>query len=142
MSFLNRVGLGFLDPTNELDKFANAIKDGDVSEIVDRVSGLFESVEDRLDAIAELFESETAGSKEALGKTQREVQRKLRSEVRQVLRSAKADIADNETELGKRLMAKLRAEIAAEVARQMTPAPATPIADPSASLTLDQALGE
>ena len=78
MSFLNRMGLGFLDPTNELDKFANAIKDGDVSEIVERVSGLFESVEDRLDAIAELFESETAGSKEALGKTQREVQRKLR----------------------------------------------------------------
>ena len=26
MSFLNKIGLGFMDPTNELDKFANAIK--------------------------------------------------------------------------------------------------------------------
>ena len=63
-------------------------------------------------------------------------------EVRQVLRSAKADIAANEKELGKRLMAAMRKEIAAEVARQLAPPPANPIADPSASLTLDQALGE
>ena len=141
MSFLNRIGLDFLDPTNELDKFANAIKDGDVSEIVEKLSGLFGSVEDRLEHIAEVFETETRGAKEALGQTHREVQRELRREVRQVLRSAKADIADNEKELGKRLMSKLRAEIAAEVAQQLAPPPANPIVDPSASLTLDQAIG-
>ena len=57
MSFLNRIGLGFLDPTNELDKFANAIKDGDVSEIVEKIGNLFQTVEDRLEDIAEIFEA-------------------------------------------------------------------------------------
>ena len=70
--------------------------------------------------------------------------REVMREVRQVLRSTKADIAANEKELGERLTdeAAMRQEIAAEVARQLAPAPANPIADPSASLTLDQALGE
>ena len=80
---------------------------------------MFESVEDRLDAIAELFESETAGSKEALGKTQREVQRKLRSEVRQVLRSAKAGHRRQREGAGQAADEEVtRQEIAAEVSRQ------------------------
>ena len=142
MSFLNRMGLGFLDPTNELDKFANAIKDGDITEIVDKLSRLFGSVEDQLEDIAELFETETADSKLALAAAKRAALREVMREVRQVLRSAKADMAAHEKALGKRLMSAMRKEIAAEVARQLAPTPANPIADPSASLTLDQALGE
>ena len=142
MSFLNKIGLGFMDPTNELDKFANSIRDGDVSEIVERVSGLFESVEDRLEHVAELFEAETTDAKTELQKAKRDAHREVMREVRKVLRNAKADIAANEKALGKRLMAAMRKEIAAEVARQLAPTPANPIADPSASLTLDQALGE
>ena len=34
MSFLNHLGLGFLDPTNELDKLGNAIKDGDPVQVI------------------------------------------------------------------------------------------------------------
>ena len=64
MSFLNRIGLGFLDPTNELDKFAAAIKDGDVSEIVERVSNLFETVEDRLEDIADAVRGRKTGRRQ------------------------------------------------------------------------------
>ena len=32
MSFLNHMGLGFLDPENNLDKLANSIKGGDVRQ--------------------------------------------------------------------------------------------------------------
>ena len=119
MSFLNRIGLGFLDPTNELDKFANAIRDGDVSEIVERVSNLFETVEDRLEDIAELFEGETGRAKEAMAATQREARRELKSEVRGIVRRAKAEIAEAQKVLGDKLLVEIREEVAAEVKSQL-----------------------
>ena len=69
----------------------------------------FESVEDRLDRlehVAELFEAETTDAKTELQKAKRDAHREVMREVRKVLRNAKADIAANEKELGKRLMAK------------------------------------
>ena len=119
MSFLNRIGLGFLDPTNELDKFANAIKDGDVSEIVERVSNLFETVEDRLEDIAELFEGETGRAKEALDKTQRDARRDLKREVRVLVRRTKVEIGEAQRALGDKLMVSLKATVAEEVAAQL-----------------------
>ena len=119
MSFLNRIGLGFLDPTNELDKFANVIKDGDVSEIVERVSNLFESVEDRLEAIAELFDEESASAKEALGATQREALRKVNREARGMIRRAKVEIAEAQRALGDKLLDALKVTVAQEVAGQL-----------------------
>ena len=119
MSFLNRIGLGFLDPTNELDKFANAIKDGDVSEIVEKISNLFESVEDRLEAIAELFDSESASAKEALGATQREALRAVKREARGMIRRAKVEIGEAQKALGDKLMVSLRTTVAEEVALQL-----------------------
>ena len=64
MSFLNRLGLGFLDPTNELDKIGNAFKDGDPMAALGPIRELFESVEDKLEGIADLFEDETEAAKE------------------------------------------------------------------------------
>ena len=119
MSFLNRIGLGFLDPTNELDKFATAIKDGDVSEIVEKISNLFESVEDRLEAIAELFDAESASAKEALGATQREALRAVKREARGMIRRAKVEIGEAQKELGDKLMVALRRQVAEEVALQL-----------------------
>ena len=119
MSFLNRVGLGFLDPTNELDKFANAIKDGDVSEIVEKIGNLFETVEDRLEDIAEVFEGETTRAKEAQNRTMREERREQKREIRGIVRQAKADIAEAQKVLGDKLMAALKATVAEEVAAQL-----------------------
>ena len=119
MSFLNRIGLGFLDPTNELDKFANAIKDGDVSEIVERVSNLFESVEDRLEAIAELFDAESASAKEALGATQRNASRAVKREARGMIRQAKVEIAEAQKAWGDKLLVSIREVVAEQVALQL-----------------------
>ena len=120
MSFLNRIGLGFLDPTNELDKFANAIKDGDVSEIVEKISNLFESVEDRLEDIAELFDAESASAKESLGATQREALRAVKREARGMIRRAKVEIGEAQKELGDKLLAMISKQVEADVLRYMS----------------------
>ena len=79
MSFLNRLGLGFLDPTNELDKIGNAFKDGDPMAALGPIRELFESVEDKLEGIADLFEDETEAAKKTV---RREALRAARGEVR------------------------------------------------------------
>ena len=79
MSFLNRLGLGFLDPTNELDKLGNAYQ-GRRSEGGHRADPeMFESVEDKLEGIADLFEDETEAAKKTV---RREALRAARGEVR------------------------------------------------------------
>ena len=119
MSFLNRIGLGFLDPTNELDKFANAVKDGDVSEIVEKIGNLFQTVEDRLEDIAEIFEGETAGVKVAMGEAQRDARREMKREVRGIVRKAKVEIAEAQRALGDKLLDALKAQVAEEVLLQL-----------------------
>ena len=116
MSFLNHLGLGFLDPTNELDKLGNAIKDGDPVQVIHQITEMFENVEDRLEGIADVFEEETAGAYKAV---RREAVRAARAEVRK----AKRDLIDLQEKFGEKLMGQMQTKISqmveAEVVRRM-----------------------
>ena len=68
------------------------------------MSNLFETVEDRLEDIAELFEGETGRAKEALDKTQRDARRDLKREVRVLVRRTKVEIGEAQRALGDKLM--------------------------------------
>ena len=50
MSFFSHIGLSVIDKLtgNALDKLGNAIKDGDVTELVKQFTGILEGVEDKL----------------------------------------------------------------------------------------------
>ena len=58
MSFFSRIGLSIVDKVtgNALDKLGNAIKDGDVTELVKQFTGILEGVEDKLGDVGDLFE--------------------------------------------------------------------------------------
>ena len=51
MSFFSHIGLSVIDKLtdNALDKLGNAIKSGDVSEILKQFKGILEGVEDKLE---------------------------------------------------------------------------------------------
>ena len=104
MSFLHHLGLGFLDPTNELDKLGNAIKDGDPVQVIHQITEMFETVEDRLDGIADLFEDETVQAKKDV---RREAVRAARAEVRK----AKRDLVELQETFGEKLLEQLQTEI-------------------------------
>ena len=71
MSFLNHMGLGFLDPDNNLDKLANSIKGGDVSKLVETLKSIFTDLEERLDSFTKILERETNDAKRGMRQTSR-----------------------------------------------------------------------
>ena len=113
MSFLHHLGLGFLDPTNELDKLGNAIKDGDPVQVIHQITEMFETVEDRLDGIADLFEDETAQAKKDV---RREAVRAARAEVRK----AKRDLIDLQEKFGEKLLNQLQSMISGMVEAEVS----------------------
>ena len=112
MSFLNRIGLGFLDPTNELDKLANSFKDGDVSGVLDKLKDIFSSVEDQVAEIADLFEDRIDSAK-------KEIQREVLKTKRRLLREARKDLEQFQSKFGHRLIDTLRPQIEEMVKREI-----------------------
>ena len=113
MSFLNHLGLGFLDPTNELDKLGNAIKDGDPIKIVQQFTDMFEDIENRLEGIADLFEDETVQAKKDV---RREAVRIARAEVRK----ARRDLIDLQEKFGEKLMGQMQTKISQMVEAEVS----------------------
>ena len=58
MSWLSHVGLGFIDDLtdNALDKMGNAIKKGDIPEVLSQLSSIIDAAEDRFEDIGDLFD--------------------------------------------------------------------------------------
>ena len=113
MSFLNRIGLGFLDPTNELDKLANSFKDGDVSGVLDKLREIFASVEDQVEDIADLFEDKIDSAK-------KDIQREVLKTKRRLLREARKDLEQFQAQFGQKLIATLKPQIAEMVEAEVT----------------------
>ena len=85
MSFLNHIGLGWMDPTNELDKLGNAIKGGDLSALIKHLKSLFGDVEDRLAEVSELFEDSMEDAKKDMRHEMSRAKRKIVREARRDL---------------------------------------------------------
>ena len=87
MSFFSHIGLSIVDKItgNALDKVGNAIKDGDVSELIKQFRGLLEGVEDKLGDVSELFEDAIDDAKKDVRREVTRMKRKLVRETRQEL---------------------------------------------------------
>ena len=66
MSFLNHIGLGWLDPTNELDKLANSLKNGDVSGLIDKLKEIFGGIEESIEDVSGQLEDAVEDAKKDL----------------------------------------------------------------------------
>ena len=119
MSFLNHIGLGFLDPTNELDKAANAIKSGDVSAIIKQLKVIFDGVEDRLGDISDLFEDAAEDAKKGMRRELTQAKRRMIREAREELSQLQERFGDTLAEAMKPMIAEL---VEAEVERRLRPA--------------------
>ena len=97
MSFLNHMGLGFLDPENNLDKLANSIKGGDVSKLVETLKSIFTDLEERLESFTKILERETNDAKRGMRQTSR---RMIRAEVAK----GQKDLEALQEEFGDKLM--------------------------------------
>ena len=87
MSFLSHIGLSVIDKLtgNALDKLGNAIKDGDVSGIVEQFTDILEGVEDKLGDASDLFEEAIESGKKDIRREIAQVKRKLVRETRKEL---------------------------------------------------------
>ena len=87
MSFLSHIGLSSIDKLtgNALDKMGNAIKDGDVKDIIKQLTGILNGVEDRLEDISDLFE-------DAVDKGKRDVQRQVAKVKKRMMREVREDL--------------------------------------------------
>ena len=117
MSFLSHIGLSVVDKLtgNALDKLGNAIKDGDVTELVKQFTGILEGVEDRLGDVSDLFEDFTDDAKKDIRREIARVKRRLLREARVELEELYEDFGDKMVEAMKPQIAEL---VEAEVARQ------------------------
>ena len=121
MSFLDRMGLGFLDPTNELDKLANAaqaaVKKKDPSVFVDQIGASLEALEDRFDDVGEDLE-----------KTVNEMKKQARQEIKGVARQAKKALEKQRQGMVQGILKDLddeiQARVTAEVEKQLEEAKA------------------
>ena len=107
MSFLSHIGLSVIDKMtgNALDKLGNAIKDGDVSEVIGQFTGILEGVEDKLGDISDLFE-------DAIDKAKKEVRYEVRLVKRKMMREVRDDLKDLHAQFGDKIAAAMEAKIA------------------------------
>ena len=101
MSFLNHIGLGWMDPTNELDKLGNAIKGGDLSALIKHLKSLFRDVEDRLAEVSELFEDSMEDAK-------KDMRHEMSRAKRKIVREARRDLELLQEEFGGKLTDAMR----------------------------------
>ena len=119
MSFLSHIGLSSIDKLtgNALDKLGNAIKDGDVKEVIGQFTGILDAVEDKLGDVSELFE-------DAIDDAKKDVRREVNQLKRQLIRETKAEMKELHAAFGDKMAEAMEAKIAgmveAEVARQLT----------------------
>ena len=117
MSFLSHIGLSVIDKItgNALDKVGNAIKDGDVDELVKQFTGVLNGVEDKLGDVAELFEDAVEDGK-------KDMRREINRVKRQLVRETRAELESVADEFGEVVIDSMRgnvqAMVAAEVERQ------------------------
>ena len=119
MSFFSHIGLSIVDKVtgNALDKLGNAIKDGDVTELVKQFTGILEGVEDKLGDVGELFE-------DAIEEAKRDVQREVSRVKRRLVRETRAELEKVHAEFGDKMAEAMEAKIAemvdAEIDRRLT----------------------
>ena len=74
----------------------NAIKKGDIPEVLSQLSSIIDAAEDRFEDIGDLFD-------EHAGKTQKAMMKEIREERRDSIRSAKRQMADLQGKWGESL---------------------------------------
>ena len=116
MSFLSHIGLSVVDKLtgNALDKLGNAIKDGDVSKIVEQFTGILEDVEEKLGTVGELFEDAIDEAKKDVRREVAKVKRHLIRETRREMEALHLQFVDKMAEA---MEGKLKAMVEAEVSR-------------------------
>ena len=118
MSFLSHIGLSVVDKLtgNALDKLGNAIKDGDVTELVKQFTGILEGVEDKLGDVSDLFE-------DAIDDAKKDVRREIARVKRRLVRETKAEMEALYEDFGDKMVEAMKPQIAelveAEVAKRM-----------------------
>ena len=120
MSFLSHIGLSVVDKLtgNALDKLGNAIKDGDVSEVISQFTGILEGVEDKLGDVGDLFEDAIDDAKKDVRREVAKVKRRLIRETRQEMEKVHAEFGDR---MADAMEAKIQGMVEAEVAKRMEP---------------------
>ena len=119
MSFWSHIGLSVIDKItdNAFDKLGNALKDGDVKEVVSLFKGILDGVEDKLGDASELFD-------EAIEAAKTDVRREVRTVKRRLVRETRAELEAMHEQFGDKLLdamePKIAAMVEAEVARRMT----------------------
>ena len=121
MSFLSHIGLSVVDKLtgNALDKLGNAIKDGDVSKIVDQFTSILEGVEDKLGDVSELFEDAIADAKKDIRREVARVRRRIIRETREEMEALHEQFADKMAEA---MEEKIKGIVQLEVERRMNAA--------------------
>ena len=119
MSFFSHIGLSVVDKItgNALDKVGNAIKDGDVSELVKQFTSVLDGVEDKLGDIGDLFE-------DAIDEAKKDVRREVSKVKRRLIRETREEMENLHEQFGEKIAESMRVQIAemveAEVARRIT----------------------
>ena len=118
MSFWSHIGLSVIDKItdNAFDKLGNAIKDGDVSEVISQFTGILEGVEDKLGDISDLFEGAIEDAKKDVRLEISKVKRRLIRETRKEMERVHAEFGEKMAET---MEAKLQSMVEAEVDRRM-----------------------
>ena len=121
MSFLSHIGLSVVDKLtgNALDKLGNAIKDGDVSKIVDQFTSILEGVEDKLGDVSEIFEDAIADAKKDIRREVARVRRRIIRETRQEMEALHEQFVDKMAEA---MEEKIKGIVQLEVERRMNAA--------------------
>ena len=118
MSFFSHIGLSVIDKLtdNALDKLGNAIKSGDVSEILKQFKGILEGVENKLGDISDLFEDATEDAKQDMRRELTQTKRRMMREARDEFKQLQERFGDTLTDAIKPMIAEL---VDAEVRRQL-----------------------
>ena len=118
MSFFSHIGLSVIDKVtgNALDKVGNAIKDGDVSELVKQFTGILNGVEDKLGDIGDLFEDAIADAKKDVRREVAKVKRRLVRETREELDTLHAEFGEKVAEA---MHDKIQTMVKAEIERRI-----------------------
>ena len=118
MSFLSHIGLSVVDKLtgNALDKLSNALKAGDVTEVVGLFKGILDGVEVKLGDVSDLFE-------DAIDDAKRDVRREVARVKRRLVREAREELEAMHEQFGDKLIEAMEPKIAglveAEVAKRL-----------------------
>ena len=118
MSFLSHIGLSVIDKLtdNALDKLGNAIKDGDVKEVLSQFTSILEGVEDKLGLVGDLIDDLVDDAK-------KDIRREISQAKRKMVREARKEMQNLHEQFGDKVAEAMQAKIAwmveAEVERRM-----------------------